>query len=398
VKIAIFTAGFPHLHPLTNEELGKYLGGGVEVVAFRIAQKLVKRGHEVTVFTTSATGKNQIEDYGTIKICRYKANFWISRAPISLKFIVLPFLLKEKFDIIHAQLGNLPAPLAGVVYGKIKGIPTVLTYHLDYETREGFKKIMKFVSVKIANKILIPLTLHLADVITSVSHTFVPSSKLLPRYLEKLVVIPNGADSRCVDDKNIQKKKKDKKIILFVGSLVKRKNPDKLMHAFSMMSEHNCSNNIKLVYIGDGPMKDELIKLAKKLGLDSKVEIKGFVSEEKKWEYYKFAYVFSLPSSDECFPLSILEAMSCGIPVVVSNIPAFREYVYDGKNGIMVDPENIKEFSETLKHIVMNPKLAKKIGRIAKRIAEKYSWDNIVDRYEQLYLQLIEGKKDGKSS
>ena len=118
MKIGYFTSCFPYKNPLTGEIIGPYIGGGVELGSYNLAVNMAKRGHEVFVFTTSIDSKKSIEVYDKIKIYRYPSNFTVGQCPISLSLLYDPLFSEVDLDIVHARMGNLPAPLTAFFYAK----------------------------------------------------------------------------------------------------------------------------------------------------------------------------------------------------------------------------------------------------------------------------------------
>ena len=124
MNIGHFNTAMPYKNPLTNEILrGNESGGGVENALYNLTVKLAERGHKIHVFSSSNEKEESIENYGEITIYRYKKNFKIGRSPISLDLLYKPLKLKLNLDIVHAHLGNLPAPLVAYWYAKKKKKP-----------------------------------------------------------------------------------------------------------------------------------------------------------------------------------------------------------------------------------------------------------------------------------
>ena len=198
---------------------------------------------------------------------------------------------------------------------------------------------------------------------------------------KRIEIIAEAADERF--RATIDKRKKREVIgryfnpssqyILSVGTLEPRKNLTKLVEAFSILP-HQILRQYQLVLVGaQGWGNQQLTRTIDSLNLKDKVIITGFVKDEDLPYIYKGATVFIYPSLYEGFGLPPLEAMSCGVPVIASNISSLPEVV-DGA-GILVDPQNEVAMAEALKKLILKPKLAQKIAKKGKMRSKKFSWD-----------------------
>ena len=158
------------------------------MVTYNLALNMFKRNHKITVFATSIDSKDSIERYNDIEIYRYGANFRIGYDNMSFKLLYKP--LEHEIDIVHAHAGNPIAPIAAYWYAKKKKKPFVVTYHGDTQWNWGGR--IKRISVYFYNKFLLGKILSYADVIISPSEYYVDESRVLGKYRDKIVVIPNG--------------------------------------------------------------------------------------------------------------------------------------------------------------------------------------------------------------
>ena len=221
-------------------------------------------------------------------------------------------LKNHDFDIIHT---HDPASLHAAVRIKKKyHIPIVSTFHGHPSTRyiEEVKNV---------------------DVILPVSKEIKSSFE---KYgIKNVYDIPGGVDLSHFKPMNKDRCKEaiglNGKVILFVGRLIPIKNLHNLLYAFKKMQ--SAVEDTKLLIVGDGVLKGELMRTAQKLGLNEKVIFTGAIDYEKIPTYYNAADVFVLPSIFESFPLVALEAAACGVPIVIST--GAKAFVEDfGKNFI----------------------------------------------------------------
>lgn len=398
MEIGYYTAYFPYKNQeIFNkaEYLKKYSHAGGPVVAYHLAFNMAQRGHKVDIFTTAIGSKSFIENYDNINIYRYPTSFRIGRANISFK--MFQEALKYSVDLVHVHSGSFPiVGLAAMRHAKRENIPLVFTYHGDVQESHG--GLIRRMGISFCNKYLIDKVLSYARVIISLSENYIDESRFLRKYRDKIVVIPNGVN---IEDFDIPYSKKecreklglpaDEKIVLFFGNLVRYKGPDILVRAMpSILKE---VPDTKLVFVGSGEMKGELEKLSKKLSVDRCVKFAGFVSESSKILYYKAADVFSLPSTmgPECFPIAILEAMACGIPIVASKIGGIPDIVKDGKDGLLVPPKNQKALTDSIIYLLENEDIIRKMGKNGRGKVEDYSWERIAEETEKVYTEVING-------
>jgi len=155
--------------------------------------------------------------------------------------------------------------------------------------------------------------------------------------------------------------------ILFVGQLNKGHEWKGLNTLLEVISR----SGAKLVVVGGGEMLGEYKEIAHKLKAD--VTFKGFVEDSLLVELYSRAKVFVLPSKSdqESFGMSLLEANACGTAVVGTRVGGIPYYIREGKNGVLCEPK----VDELVDAIFVAKENYRKMGKIGRRISEKYSWD-----------------------
>ena len=388
MRVGYFVHRFPYSNATEN-----YKYGGGEVVAYNLAISIAKRGHDIHVFTTSATYKDSVEKNGNIAVHRYGTLAQILQRGISPNLILKP--LKHEVDIIHVHIGSSPLELiAALLYTKLKKKPLVATYHGDVIPSR--KSIAYRSSVWIYNAV-VRKVLDSADIIISPSEYYINESIFLGKYYDKIVSIPNGIN---LEDFDIPYSKEecreklglptDKKIILFLGVLHPKKGPDVLLKAMPRVLSK--VPNTELVIAGDGIMRRELEELSEKLGINDYVNFAGFIPENLKPLYYNSADVFCLPSimTSESFGIVNLEAMVCSVPVVASKIGGVPDVVKDRENGLLIPPKDPDALADAIIYLLENEDVRKKMGKNAREKVKNYSWERIAEMTEEVYKSLIE--------
>lgn len=181
---------------------------------------------------------------------------------------------------------------------------------------------------------------------------------------------------------------KNNKIILFVGSEITRKNFQTVIRAFKIINDN--LPQTRLVKVGAPLWEEErkkIINLAEDLGLEDKIIFTGVVPESDLPKIYNLADVFITLTFDEGgAALPILEALACGKPVIISDIPALRETI---KKAVFVDPEDYKTAAEEALKILRNPDLALRMGRSALERSKIFSWERAVSKIICAYRDIL---------
>lgn len=171
--------------------------------------------------------------------------------------------------------------------------------------------------------------------------------------------------------------------ILYVGSLEPKKNIDRLLDAFAMARRDGCRDHTLVLAGGQGGMEYDASEAVWERGLEDGVIVTGFLPDDLLPYAYNAADFFVYPSLYEGFGLPPLEAMSCGTPVVVSNVTSLPEVV--GEAGLLVDPGDTGALAEALSRLATNCDLRRDLGAEGARRAETFSWQRAALETMQCY-------------
>jgi len=204
--------------------------------------------------------------------------------------------------------------------------------------------------------------------------------------------IPQGVQSntfKLIANKVREKYKlEDNKLLLFVGRFVPLKNLDFLMTAFKELVKER--KNSTLLLVGEGPLEKHVQAWVRKLKLEEHVIFTGRVENEKLPQYYSAADIFVMISTYENFSNAILEAMSCGLPIVATKVGGIPMQVKDGENGFLVESANIKQFKEAIITLLDNDSLAIEMGRRNRELVKKkYSWSKSAKKLKEIYESIL---------
>lgn len=377
--------------------------GGAEVMFYQLAHGLAMRGHEIHVIKHKVpnSGEKDVDVDESSKVFIHnifpfvKHKGGLPATMLQNLFYVLnairygvKIIRKESIDLIHA---NVWSPIfAGLILSKITRRPLLVTIH-DIELNHGIsflRKWMKQFGGLSTLKALIGYIFELLAIKLSKNiHTVSEASKediLRIGFKDKRFhIIPNCLDLRFYPDNNVIEYRDE---IVFVGRLVFYKNLKIVLEALPLIP----NRNVKLMVIGDGPMKTYWQKLAEGLGIKDRVEFKGFIPHKEKIDILKRASALVLPSLLEGFGIVILEAWAYKKPVIVANLPPLNQIVEHGKDGFVVNPFKPEEWAKYISLLIDDKEQAEKIGLNGyNKLIERYNVANWITKFERLYEKLI---------
>ena len=177
-------------------------------------------------------------------------------------------------------------------------------------------------------------------------------------------------------------------VVLYCGRLAPEKALPSLLEAFARVVTR--VPDAMLLLVGDGPLRAALTNRAAELAISERVVLTGRVEADDVRSWMQIADVFTLVSVDEGFPLALSEAMSVGLPSVVSDIPANRQLIEHGTHGLLAPCEDAAAIATSLITLLDDPGLRARMGHAARqRVLENYSTGKIADRYEALFHAAI---------
>ena len=175
-------------------------------------------------------------------------------------------------------------------------------------------------------------------------------------------------------------------IVFFAGRFKEsQKRPGTLLKALACV---NKQKSVLAILCGDGPQRLELEKLSHKLGISAYVHFTGHLPAASIWMLMKKATAFVSLSAYEGCPNTVLEAMACGCPLILSDIPAHRE-ILDESCAVFVDPTNVQQTAKTILKALCDPDAMQKRVLIAKQKAQRYSIAKMAEKWENVYRECI---------
>ncbi|RBW49728.1 glycosyltransferase [Marinobacter sp. F3R11] len=282
-----------------------------------------------------------------------------------------------QFDVVHCH------QYTPWIYGWLAALGTqakvVFTEHgRFYPDRYRYKAML----VNPLMALLTPAVVAISNATKDALVTY----EFIPR--KKIQVVYNGISPLKRDDLEVQKVRESLRIPqdAFVVGTVSRldpvKNQSMMLRAFKEFNEKYPDSY--LLMVGDGPDKEKLVALAKELGIDERTVFTGFINNPV--HYLSAMDVFLLSSHTEGTSMTLLEAMSLGIPSVATRVGGNPEIVNHGITGILTEPDQSSAFSTAMNKLYQDPVFRKLQGKAAqKRFFEKFSSEVMVCLYRKIY-------------
>jgi glycosyltransferase involved in cell wall biosynthesis len=354
-------------------------------------RELERRGHEVWVFTPEYTGYQDDEP----RVVRFKA-IPLSDSGYRLGFgydqNVRRFL--AEMDILHAQTLFLSGIIATTL-GQRFGIPVVFTNHTRYDlsVQQHVPRFLSPLADTLLETCFSTFTQH-CDLVVAPT---ISIRNLMQAWGTKcrMEIVPNGIDLEACRNPRIRHGRaevgvlEDDRVAVFVGRMSVEKNVPFLLHAFSLAIKE--VSNAHLLLVGGGPELGSYRELASELGIDERVHFTGWVPYEEIPGYLLLADFFVTASVTEVHPLTVLEAVATGIPVLGIHSPGIADIVEHERNGILTAAD-AAIFALNMAHLFQDNALRAQLAEGANATGQRYSIVNTTQRYIELYQKLIDTK------
>ncbi len=394
------------LIPCASLILTDYLPAGEGLICYNLIKFLAKSGNNYYVYSPSIKIKNQIPE---VKFFQpEELNFfpapdeytylknWKKYVEAVQKHNNSEFINYD-FDVVHYMLPfNLNQSYSPILHKPLVIGPIFYPWleleseeYSDSEIRDKkdffpIRKIKNFMRRRMIeeNKIKQKETLEFADKIIVTLNCV---KKYIPeKYHKKIIKIPIGADTYYFTPAEMLP---DNNTILFLAYLVKRKGLKYLIEAINIIK--NRVPCIKLLVVGEGPDKHYFEELTKHYGLEKYIQFCGHVNHSDTPDYFRKAQIYVLPSLGEPFGMSLVEAMSCGLPIVATDAGGAPEVIGDYNKKYLVPPRDSGALAEAIIKLLLNYEECKSTGLANREFAVRnYDWRIITSKYNTLYEKL----------
>jgi glycosyltransferase involved in cell wall biosynthesis len=298
---------------------------------------------------------------------------------------------RERPQILHTHtakagtIGRIAARLAG------SARPEVVVHTFHGHVLRGYFSPVKTRVFRLVERVLARYSDSLVAVSPEVREDLVrmhvaPPGKVavvrLGLDLEQRVAAPQGTRERVRAELRVG----DEALVGWLGRMTEIKCVDVLLRAFARVRD-----DAVLVLVGDGPLRPGLEALAAELGIAERCRFVGY--SDQVAEFYAACDVIALSSANEGTPVTIIEALAAGVPVVSTDVGGVRDVVGDGRSGLLVPAGDVEALGDALDRLAGDPALRRELGGRGRDVIERYSIPRLVDDLDLLYRELLETRK-----
>ena len=364
-------------------------GGGLERYAEDIATRLADgyKWHVVVVTSGSHRGKDTQTTTKDVTIYRLSYDVKISNSVFGFKWKkkLRDIINTEQPEVINA---HMPTPGLADVAARVCGnIPLLITYHTG-SMKKGH--LLPDLLIQTYESFFLPVVLRKARTIIC-SSDFVRNT-FLKSYRYKTVTITPGVDEQFFQP--ITSADSNTQIMLFVGNYgpsYRHKGLADAITALSMLKTKHPALELHIAGTGDD---SSYRKLAKDLGVYRRLKFLGWQKNTDLAKIYPTAKLVVLPSKNDSFPLVLVDAMACGVPIVSTTVGGIPTVIDDGRNGLLVAPGDIAALSSAIDRVLSDEKLAASLSRAGRaKVLKDLTWTQKVaetnTQYERATLPHI---------
>ena len=377
---------------LTTEYPPNIEGGlGTHVVNLT---RYVAKEYEVHVITPSILGAPPYQVYKNVHVHRVetintKSDFfieWIGQVNLAMVEKALALHKEKNFQFIHAH--DWLVGYAAITLKVECKVPLVTTIH---STEQGRSKIIGKKG-ELHNRItnIEQSLLTQSNKVIVCSESMLKEVCLIEDVKDKTNVIPNGIDIEKQDIiSNYSRITEKKKVVLAMGRFVPEKGFQHLVQAAAILCKEK--EDVLFILAGVGPIKKNLLKQVKKLGLETHFLFIGFVQGEEKKALLQSSNVVVIPSLYEPFGIIALEAMIERKPVIASPIGGLKSIIQHEHDGLLVDCTNRNELAQAISRILCNDQEAATFGEHAyEKVRINYSWKRVISLTKNVYNYVLQ--------
>lgn len=342
--------------------------GGAETMCENLTYALKAQGHEVTVVSLfgekTPISRRMEEKNVRILYLDKKLGLDLSTVP-KLKRI----MEAEKPDVVHTHLNVIKYAAAAARMAKVPKCVHTVHNVADQEAEGKIQKITNGFYFRRGWSVPVALSPEVQSSIVS----FYGLKE------EQVPIAYNGIDlSRCLPKERYSAGENFH--ILHIGRFNEQKNHAMLLRVFQKLALEN--PNLRLDLIGDGELRLEIEGLAEALGIKEKVSFLG--AQSNVYPYLHDADLFLLPSRYEGMPMTLIEAMGTGLPIVATAVGGVPDMLKNGEDGITIPCEE-DQIVDACKALISDEALRERIGRAARKSADRFSAQTMGERYLEIY-------------
>ncbi len=349
--------------------------GGAQIYVKNLATKYKSLEADVLVLAGTLGGLQKYCDTAGIRFVKLA----YLKHPINVLYDVLAvfelirLLKKEKPSIV--SLSSSKAAIIGRIACYILKIPAVVTVH-GWSFTEGIRQPQKRLFTWLEKSLA--FCTRKVIVISQFDRASALRYKVMP--LHKMELIYNGVPDDCITAPCATVKKDESLRLIMIARHGKPKDHVSLFQVMTKCKQAHA------VFVGDGPLLERNMQMVKELGIASRTTFTGYQEDVKP--LLKHSDIFVLLSEYEGFPLSTLEAMSCGLPVIVSDVCGAGEAVIQGYNGFKIKKGSIDQLADAIDFFIKNPEKIREMGANSYQLyKQSFSFDIMFKRTDEVFKE-----------
>ena len=351
--------------------------GGAEEHLHQVFGRLASRGHRVTLLCSGWASGCRTEDIDGIRVHRTGGRYTFN---VAAPLYCGSHFSDERFDVVVEDLNKVPMLATRWVDARAR---LLLVHHLFGATAFREANVALASATWLFERIIPAVYRGLPCIAVSRS----TRDDLIRRGLDAsdITVVLNGV---ALDDLGPATNRFADPTVAYLGRLKKYKRVDLVLRAVALLRDRGME--VKLIVAGKGDARQALEETARGLGILDRVRFAGFVPDDEKRDILAGSWVHALTSPKEGWGIASVEASACGTATVASDSPGLRETVRHGETGLLVPHGDVEALADALAR-VLEPESRDRMGRAARVMAERFSWDGVADAIEELLRSLAEG-------
>jgi glycosyltransferase involved in cell wall biosynthesis len=367
-------------------------GGGAGYATFNIAKRLRSMGIEADILTAKvddALDGDEIEGVPVYRAASWRKGLHDCGLRGALTFLLSASIRRFKlhstneYDLEHFFFA-LPTALLRFVPGPNRKIPGVISLRgSDVPGYDPFNK-----KVEIIHSLIKPLTHRIwsrADSVVALSGALADLARQTLPDID-YAVVPNGVDEVHFRPPH-ERLPASRLRLVTVARLLERKGIQVILEAIASPEPMP----VELTIIGTGQYQERLQSLVREFGIGDRVSFVGYVSNRDLPKYFRSADAFVLPSETESFGLVFAEAMSCGLPILASNVGGIPEVVRHGVDGLLCEPARADLLRGNIETFLFDRQGMERMGKSGRqRILDYFTWTRVAEEYLRIYDTVLE--------
>ena len=349
--------------------------GGAEEHLHQVFGRLARRGHRITLLCSGWQSGCRTEDIDGIRVHRTGGRYTFN---VAAPLYCGRHLSDERFDVVVEDLNKVPMLATRWADARAR---LLIVHHLFGATAFREANVALASATWLFERIIPAVYRGLPCIAVSQS----TRDDLIRRGLDAsdITVIRNGV---ALEDLGPAANRFGDPTVAYLGRLKKYKRVDLVLQALALLRDRGME--VKLIVAGKGDARQALEETARGLGIRDSVRFAGFVPDHEKRDILAGSWVHALTSPKEGWGIASVEASACGTATVASDSPGLRETVRHGETGLLVPHGDVEALADALAR-VMEPGARDRMGRAARAMAARFSWDGVADAVEELLRSLV---------